>query len=119
MGNDSHDQHYLQLQAVRESWCRTTRVIHDRSDVAIELDGRELVDIPSFFLRLAALSMARTGTLAATLTHCRTVSAVGSDWSPRSRFGFGMLMPRGTRWDAMPCCDGVNLGLPVLNLIRR
>ena len=52
LGDDSHDQRYSQLQTVRESWCRTTRVIHDRSDVAIELDGRELVDIPSFFLAL-------------------------------------------------------------------
>ena len=52
MGNTSHDQRYSQLQAVRESWCRHTRAVHDRSDLTIELDGRELVDIPSFFLAL-------------------------------------------------------------------
>lgn len=52
MGNDSHDQRYSQLQAVRESWCRKSRDVHDRSDVTVELDGRELVDIPSFFLEL-------------------------------------------------------------------
>ena len=52
MGNDSHDRRYSQLQAVRESWCRNAREVHDRSDVTIELDGREFVDIPSFFLAL-------------------------------------------------------------------
>lgn len=52
MGNDSHDQRCAQLQAVRESWGRDSRAVHDRSDVTIHLDGRELVDIPSFFLAL-------------------------------------------------------------------
>ncbi len=52
MGNDSHNQRYSQLQVVRESWCRNAHEVHDRSDVTIELDGRELVDIPSFFLAL-------------------------------------------------------------------
>ena len=52
MGNVSHDQRFAQLQAVRESWCRDARDVVDRTDATIELDGRELVDIPSFFLAL-------------------------------------------------------------------
>ena len=52
MDNDSHDQRYLQLQAVRESWCRNVHEIRVRSGDTIELDGRELTDIPSFFLAL-------------------------------------------------------------------
>ncbi|EMI40264.1 barstar family protein [Rhodopirellula sp. SWK7] len=52
MGNESHDQRYSQLQAVREAWCRSARDVHDRSGGTIELDGREMVDIPSFYLAL-------------------------------------------------------------------
>jgi len=52
LGNNSYDQRYSQLQSVRENWCRNDRDIHDRSGATIELDGRELVDIPSFYLVL-------------------------------------------------------------------
>ena len=52
MGNDSHDHRYSQLQTVRETWCRAARDISDRSGVTVDLDGRDLIDIPSFFLAL-------------------------------------------------------------------
>ena len=49
----THDERYSLLDTVREEWCRRNDCpTSDRSEVTIQLDGRDCIDIPGFYLAL-------------------------------------------------------------------
>lgn len=51
--SSDHDRRYERLQAVRASWCnRGAREHLDRSNVTVDLDGSDCIDIPAFYLAL-------------------------------------------------------------------